>query len=116
MPSPPPVYNFAIIPYVKERDAFWDMKKKGKNLNNQITHKQEIKYEDIHMPKNTVIGVFAGGITFFVGFGIIWHIWWLAVISTVLCIAFLVYRSFQEDTDFYIKADEVKRIENSYIV
>jgi cytochrome o ubiquinol oxidase subunit 1 len=114
MPSPPPVYNFAIVPHIHERDAFWDMKEKKENLNNQITNKQNIKYEDIHMPKNTALGVFAGGITFFVGFGIIWHIWWLAAALTILCIAFLVYRSFQENTDYYITVKEVEKIEKSY--
>jgi len=115
MPSPPPLYNFAIVPHVHDRDAFWDMKEKGENTNNQITHKVKVKYEDIHMPKNTAIGVFAGGITFFIGFGIVWHIWWLAGVSTALCIAFLIYRAFDENTDYYIKASEVEAIEASYI-
>ena len=115
MPSPPPLYNFAVVPHVHDRDAFWDMKEKGQNPNNQITHKGEVKYEDIHMPKNTAIGVFAGGITFFIGFGIIWHIWWLAGISTVLCVAFLIYRAFDQNIDYYIKASEVEKIEKSYI-
>ena len=115
MPSPPPIYNFAVVPHVHDRDAFWDMKEKGENPNNQITHKSEVKYEDIHMPRNTAIGVFAGGITFFIGFGIIWHIWWLAGISTVLCVAFLIYRAFDQNIDYYIKASEVEKIEKSYI-
>lgn len=114
MPSPPPLYNFAVVPHVHDRDAFWDMKEKGENPNNQITHKGEVKYEDIHMPRNTAIGVFAGGITFFIGFGIIWHIWWLAGISTVLCVAFLIYRAFDQNIDYYIKASEVEKIEKSY--
>lgn len=114
MPSPPPLYNFAIVPHVHDRDAFWDMKEKGENPNNQITHKGEVKYEDIHMPKNTAIGVFAGGITFFIGFGIIWHIWWLAGISTILCVAFLIYRAFDQNIDYYIKASEVEKNEKSY--
>jgi len=114
MPSPPPLYNFAVVPHVHDRDAFWDMKEKGQNSNNQITHKGEVKYEDIHMPRNTAIGVFAGGITFFIGFGIIWHIWWLAGISTVLCVAFLIYRAFDQNIDYYIKASEVEAIEKAY--
>ena len=114
MPSPPPLYNFAVVPHVHDRDAFWDMKEKGGNPNNQVTHKGEVKYEDIHMPRNTAIGVFAGGITFFIGFGIIWHIWWLAGISTILCVAFLIYRAFDQNIDYYIKASEVEKIEKSY--
>ncbi len=109
--SPPAVYNFAHTPQNTERDAFWDMKEKG-----QISHhSDDVKYEDIHMPRNTPIGLFAGGITFFIGFGIVWHIWWLAVASTLLCVAFLVYRSFQEDTDYYITAEEVRQTEENWV-
>ncbi|XNM77654.1 hypothetical protein ACLK19_02945 [Escherichia coli] len=27
--SPPPFYNFAVVPKVHGRDAFWEMKEKG---------------------------------------------------------------------------------------
>lgn len=49
--SPPPFYNFAIIPKVDSRDPFWETKK-GK--------KERVKetYEDIHMPKNTALGIY----------------------------------------------------------
>lgn len=107
--SPPALYNFATIPTVEDRDAFHDMKEKGIN-----PHKGH--FEDIHMPKNTAIGLFAGGIMFFIGFGIIWHIWWLAIISTITCIGFLVYRSFQTDVDYYISAKEVEECEKAWLI
>ena len=107
--TPPPIYNFAHIPQVKERDDLWEMKQRGEKPHTN-TH-----YEDIHMPKNTGLGVLAGGVTFFIGFGIVWHIWWLAIIATIACIGFLVYRSFQENTDYYISEQQVAEIEKSYV-
>ncbi|WP_369384814.1 cytochrome o ubiquinol oxidase subunit I [Methylobacillus glycogenes] len=48
--SPPPFYNFAHVPVVKELDAFWDMKQDGS------ANKVPAKYEKIHMPKNASEG------------------------------------------------------------
>ncbi len=45
--SPPPFYNFAVVPQIHDRDEFWDMKEKGE------AYKKPAKYEPIHMPKNT---------------------------------------------------------------
>lgn len=56
--SPPPFYNFAEVPVIHERDAFWEMKEKGE------AYKQPAQYAEIHMPKNSgagvVIGAFSG--------------------------------------------------------
>ena len=46
--SPPPFYNFAVVPHIHERDAFWEMKEKGE------AYKQPEHYEEIHMPKTAV--------------------------------------------------------------
>ena len=53
IPSPPPIYNFAIIPIVDQIDPLWAMKE-GKGP----PQKQE--YEDIHLPKNTPMGFILG--------------------------------------------------------
>src|SRR5262249_5912513 len=45
--SPPPFYNFALIPEVHQKDAFWVMK------HQKVVDQSPKKYEDIHMPKNT---------------------------------------------------------------
>src|SRR4051812_44662816 len=68
--SPAPEYNFAVIPTVTERDAFWVAKQAG------IPAKHV--YEDIQMPKNTPLALFIAISAFTAGFGLIWHIFWLA--------------------------------------
>ena len=102
--SPPPFYNFAITPTVHDRDAFWEIKQA--NL-----PKVKPVYQDIHMPKNTAMGFITAGFTFVVGFAMIWHIWWLAIAGGIGTLAAILYRSFDYDTDYYVTAAEVEKIE-----
>ena len=89
--SPPPEYNFATIPAVEGRDAWWLMKRQGKKL--------EGREEKIHIPANTPFGLFIAGCTLLLGFGIIWHMWWLAVLGVVGCIVLLMVRSFMYERE-----------------
>ncbi len=107
--SPPPFYNFAVIPHVHSRDAFWRMKEKG-TADNHPT-----KYSDIHMPRNTGVGVYVGIFGFAFGFALIWHIWWLVAVGLVGMVVCVIARSFDNDTDYYVPAAEVERIENLHI-
>lgn len=73
--SPPPFYNFAVVPHVHERDAFWEMKEKGE------AYKKPDHYEEIHMPKNSGAGIVIAAFSTIFGFAMIWHIWWLAIVG-----------------------------------
>lgn len=101
--SPPPFYNFAEIPVVSERDAFWDMKEKG------TAYKRPAKYTEIHMPKNTGAGVIISLFSLIMGFALIWYIWWLAIVGFVGVIATWITYSFNKDVDYYVPADVVKK-------
>ena len=104
--SPPPFYNFAFVPEVHERDAFWAMK--------QSKPVKKMHYEDIHMPRSTPIGVYIGGLSFLFGFAIIWHMFWLALITGVAMVACLILRLCEKHTDYYVLAKEVEILENRY--
>ena len=105
--SPPPIYNFAIIPEVQDRDAWWDMKEKKVN----VAKKAPLHYEDIEMPKNTAMGIYISGFAFLAGFGFVWHIIWAIALGLVGAIACVIVRSFDEHTEYVIPAAEVARIE-----
>jgi cytochrome o ubiquinol oxidase subunit 1 len=109
IPSPPEEYNFAIIPEVHERDAFWAMK------HAKTTHKLPPKkiWEDIIMPKNTPLSAFIGGFSFLMGFCLVWHIMWLAGLSLAGIIICMVVRLAEKNTEHLITAKEVQRIEES---
>lgn len=104
--SPPAFYNFALTPEVHERDPFWIMKHKA-------AKEKEIKrpYHEIHMPKNTGMGVFIGALSFLLGFGLIWYMYWLAILSSLGIIACCIIRLFDKHTDYYVTAKEVQKIE-----
>jgi cytochrome o ubiquinol oxidase subunit 1 len=102
--SPAPEYNFAALTPVHARDEFWVEKQAGR------AHPKPV-YEDIELPKNTGIGFFIALGAFFVGFGVIWHIWWLALVGLIGIIALVIYRSNQPDTERIITAQEVAKLE-----
>jgi cytochrome o ubiquinol oxidase subunit 1 len=104
IPSPAPFYSFAKTPVVTERDQFWADKQAGKKRHG---------YEDILLPKNSGASVFIAGFAFMIGFGIIWHIWWLAVTSLLGLVVTMVVRASNPEPEYILTADEVEKIENA---
>jgi cytochrome o ubiquinol oxidase subunit 1 len=104
--SPPPIYNFAIIPTINDRDPFWAIKR-------GTAPKQEPKYEDIYVPKNSPLALFAGCLALIFGFAITWYMWEIALVSLIGLIACLVIRLSGKNGHVLIPADEVARIEGS---
>lgn len=105
--SPPAPYNFAVIPEVHGLDAFHDLKERG------IAYARPSRYEDIRMPKNTASGLIIGSFAFVFGFAMVWHIWWLAVLSVLAGLVVVVIRGSQDDTEYTMTAREVEVIENA---
>jgi cytochrome o ubiquinol oxidase subunit 1 len=104
--SPPPDYNFAFIPRVHERDAWWDMKMRGSRRPLEGFH-------DIHMPVNTATGVAVGALAFVCAFSLVWYIWWLAAASFVGAVAVLIAHTFNTHHERAIPATEVDRSERA---
>ena len=101
--TPPKEYNFAVIPTVSERDAFWEMKQRGE--------KPATRYEAIVVPKNSGAGVMIAAAAFLCGFGLVWHIWWLALLGLVAVIAVMILRLTSDDTEHVLSAARVKEME-----
>jgi len=104
--SPPPVYNFAVIPKVDDRDEWWAMKESG------TAYKQPDEYHDIIMPKNVIRGPVIGGFVLVFGFAMVWDIWWLAIAGILGVITTVIIGSAHDDEEYVIPAAEVKRIED----
>ncbi len=104
LPSPAPAYNFARIPIVRDRDAFWDMKQRGVDLKSST-------FVPIHMPRNKAAGFIIGGCAFVLAFAMIWHIWWLAIAGLAGVIVTLIRHAFDDDRDYHLGAEEVRRVE-----
>ncbi|RQO62059.1 cytochrome o ubiquinol oxidase subunit I [Paucibacter sp. KBW04] len=104
--SPPPDYNFAFTPVVHELDAWHDMKQRG-------AQRPTSGFLSIHMPKNTAAGVVLAGLSTVVGFALIWHMWLIAGLAFLATVIGAIVHSFNYKRDFYIPADEVKRVEDA---
>ncbi|MFD1561374.1 cytochrome o ubiquinol oxidase subunit I [Paraburkholderia silviterrae] len=102
--SPPPSYNFAVIPHVSELDEFAHLKETGR----ETVDVANTKYTDIHMPSNTSAGLFIGMFSLVLGFAGIWHIWWLAIAGFVGILATAIGYSFQKNEGYYIPAAKVR--------
>ncbi len=97
IPSPAPAHNFTVIPAVDGRDAFWLQKQRGLSVTSTpMVH-------DIHMPKNTSVGLIIGVLSGMFGFAMTWHITWLIIASLAGIMAAAISRSFNTKTDYYLK-------------
>ncbi len=101
--SPPPPYNFAHIPAVGERDAFWAAK--------HAKPTAEQPYQAIRIPKNTSVGLWIGVLSMALGFGAVWHIWWLAALGLIAAVLVVIARTSVEDNEFTLSAKQVAAIE-----
>jgi len=107
--SPPAPYNFAVLPQVRDIDAFADMKRRG------VVGVPPDHYEDIVMPKNTGLGVMLGAIGFVFGFAMVWHIWWLVALGVVAAVVLVIIHSSDDDTDYVLTAAEVEAVEKTRV-
>jgi cytochrome o ubiquinol oxidase subunit 1 len=108
--SPPPAFNFAVLPRVEGRDAYWAMKQRARR---QATHVPEPDYTDIEMPRNSATGFVCAFFATFMGFALIWHIWWMAMVAAVGAYATFVVFAWRDRTEYIIPAAEVARIDRA---
>jgi cytochrome o ubiquinol oxidase subunit 1 len=103
--SPAPEYNFAVIPEVTGRDAFWTLKHKRKE--------EKPVYEDIYMPDNSGMPILIAAAAFAGGFAVIWHIWWLAVLGLLGVILLVIIRTTSGDHEHRLTAAHIAKLEEA---
>lgn len=102
-PSPVPAYNFPIVPTVDARDAFAMAKASG------AAYQTPARFNNIHLPGKTRLGVVSavGGTA--LGFGLVWHMWWLAIAALIFVVASVLGRTFTEDEGVTIPSGIARR-------
>jgi cytochrome o ubiquinol oxidase subunit 1 len=100
--SPPPEYNFAVMPEVDSLDAFWAMKHSGKPRPPQ-------HYEGIDLPPKSANGFVTAFFAVVTGFALIWHIWWMAIVGLACAIVTLLVFGWVERVDHRISGDALER-------
>jgi cytochrome o ubiquinol oxidase subunit 1 len=106
--SPPPHFNFAVLPDVHGEEAYWTRKQMAIREDQLI---EEPEYEPIELPRNTPTGVICAFFASVCGFAIIWHIWWLAILGLIGAFAIFVWYAWQDEHEHVIPAEEVARQE-----
>jgi cytochrome o ubiquinol oxidase subunit 1 len=109
--SPPPVFNFAVLPIVADEEPYWNVKQRARAQMRLVT--AEPKYEHIEMPRNSPVGFITAFFAVLTGFCLIWHIWWLVVLGLVCAYISFVVFAWRDEGEFEISAEEVARIDRA---
>jgi cytochrome o ubiquinol oxidase subunit 1 len=104
--SPPPAFNFAVLPQVEGPDAYWRMKQQTGSVAEPV-------YTEIEMPRNSPTGFTCAFFATFMGFALIWHIWWLAILAAVGAYATFVVFAWRDNVENIIPAEVVGRIDRA---
>jgi cytochrome o ubiquinol oxidase subunit 1 len=108
--SPPPAFNFAVLPLVEGRDAFWTMKQRARQ---GAAPAGEPAYAEIDMPRNNPTGFVCAFFATFMGFALIWHIWWLVAVAGAGAYATFVVFAWRDRDEDIIPAEDVARIDRA---
>ncbi|THD55423.1 MAG: cytochrome o ubiquinol oxidase subunit I [Bradyrhizobium sp.] len=108
--SPPPVFNFAVMPDVRGEDAYWAMKVQAQQ---QALEGREPDYRDIEMPRNSPTGFVCAFFATIMGFALIWHIWWMVAAGGIGAFATFVAFAWRDHDEYVIPAAEVARIDRA---
>jgi cytochrome o ubiquinol oxidase subunit 1 len=102
--SPPPEYNFALLPQVDSLDAFW--------ISKQQSAAAAAHYEPIRLPRKSANGFVTAFFAVVTGFALIWHIWWLVAVGVGCALITLLVFGWFEPGERVITAKKVAEIEH----
>jgi len=108
--SPPPAFNFAVLPKVSGNDAWWSVKQ---HADEALEDKPD--YHAIEMPKNSPTGFVCAFFATIMGFAMVWHIWWLVAVGAVGAFATFVVFAWRDEDEYVVPAEEVERIDRAHI-
>jgi cytochrome o ubiquinol oxidase subunit 1 len=107
IPSPAPIYNFALPPVVDSVDPLWAIKRKE-------APKNPHRYAPIHLPKDTPTAAYIGLFAFIFGFAMVWYIYWAAVLGALGVAALLIHHLSQPEKMQTFTVERIKEIEHKF--
>ncbi|WP_322964368.1 cytochrome o ubiquinol oxidase subunit I [Sphingomonas fuzhouensis] len=108
--SPPPAFNFAVLPDVKGEEAYWGIKARARE-NRALSDRPD--YEPIEMPRNSPTGIVAAFFATAMGFALIWHIWWLVILGFFGAWGTFIVFAWRDKAEYEIPVDEVARLDQA---
>jgi cytochrome o ubiquinol oxidase subunit 1 len=106
--SPPPAFNFAVLPNVQGEEPYWQIKSRA-ILSQQLA--AEPDYGPIEMPRNSPTGFITAFFATITGFALIWHIWWMAILGVIAAYVVFVVFAWRDVEEYEIPAAEVARLD-----
>jgi len=110
--SPPPAWNFAVLPQVATVDAYWNAKQRATAGTNQAAQVRE--YKSIEMPKTSAIGFFNAFFAVVTGFALIWHIWWMAALGVLGAFVTLLAFAFRREEEIEVPAERIAGFDRAH--
>jgi cytochrome o ubiquinol oxidase subunit 1 len=107
--SPPPPWNFAVLPQVQGTDAYWGMKQAAR----QTAAEARPAYKPIEVPRNTPVGVFIAFFSVLLGFALIWHIWWLAIAGFIGVAVAALGHAWSMEREAHVPVEEIAAFERA---
>jgi cytochrome o ubiquinol oxidase subunit 1 len=102
--SPPPAWNYAFLPQVMGRDAFWLQKQRARAADQAA---QPQRYLPIEMPKNSATGFVTAFFAVVTGFALIWHIWWMVILGALGAFVTLLAFAFRDEEEVEVPAETI---------
>jgi cytochrome o ubiquinol oxidase subunit 1 len=108
--SPPPAFNFAVLPHIESEEAYWVIKQRA---GQQAKLGEEPGYTEIEMPRNTPTGFICAFFATLMGFALIWHIWWIVALGALGAYATFVVFAWRDRHEDIIPGELVARIDRA---
>jgi cytochrome o ubiquinol oxidase subunit I len=108
--SPPPAFNFAVLPDVHGEEPYWGIKQRAIEAEELSP---EPKYEPIEVPRNSPTGFITAFFSTITGFALIWHIWWMVGLGLVGAFVVFVWFAWRDVVEYSIPAEEVARLDRA---
>jgi cytochrome o ubiquinol oxidase subunit 1 len=109
--SPPPAWNYAVLPQVAAIDAYWSSKQAARASQDQRARPPA--YEPIEMPKNSATGFVTAFFAVVTGFALTWHIWWMVALGMLGAFVTLLVFAFRDQEEIEIAAEQIARFDRA---
>jgi cytochrome o ubiquinol oxidase subunit I len=109
-PSPPPAFNFPVLPHVGGEEAYWTIKQTARE---QARLRDEPDYVPLAIPRNSPTGFVCAFFATVMGFALIWHIWWLVALGAAGAFGTFVVFAWRDEDEVVVSAAEVARIDKA---